>query len=93
MVSKNYRDFRLQVARENGVINRKLSLVERSRLWLWIAGPQAALYFSAMVLASAAPVELMRGLVFPLAAAKYLWAGPYGVALALKADYRRFRIQ
>ena len=94
---KNYRTFRIEVLRHDGVRNRALSLREGSLVWLWILGPQLALFLAAsliaMFYAAKVPRETMRSISAVVLWLRILLAGPYGIRLAMDAGYPGFRLQ
>jgi hypothetical protein len=97
LVRKNYRSFRIEVVREDGVRTRSLTLHEASRVWLWLLGPQLALFLAASLLAilfaSKELPEALRGVSALALWLRILLAGPYGIHLAMNARYPGFRLQ
>src|SRR5438874_6781717 len=49
LVRKNYRTFSVGVLHDDGQQNRKLSLPEGGLVWLWLLGPQLAVFLAASV--------------------------------------------
>jgi hypothetical protein len=97
LVGKNYRSFCVYVVREDGQKSRKLSMREAGSVSLWILWPQLAVYLLASVigwwLGSKLPPETIRGIGSLSLWLRVLWAGPYGIDLALRAKYSGFRLQ
>jgi hypothetical protein len=97
LVRKNYHGFRVDVLREDGQRTRGLSMREASRVWLWILGPQLALFLIASLIVSWPGATLRPETVSAINTwsllLRFLMVGPYAVHLALRAQYPRFRLQ
>ena len=95
LVRKNYRSFSVYVLRDDGEQNRNLSFSEAARIWVWILCPQLAVFLIALLAflllrLSSESTNSIWGIDGPL---RYLVVGPYGVRLALRGQYRRFKLQ
>src|SRR5205823_11213678 len=71
----------------------KLSMPEASRVWLWILGPQLALFLTLLVIwryVAELPPEIVQGIPSWSLFLKFLVVGPYAVGLALRASHPGF---
>jgi len=97
LVRKKYRSFRVYVVRHDGQKDRKLSMREGALISLWILSPQIAVILLVSVLgwvlSSKLPPETIRSIGSLSLWVRVLWAGPYGIDLALRAQYADFRLQ
>jgi hypothetical protein len=97
LVRKNYRSFRVFVIRESGPPSRRFSRREAGLVWLWMVGPQLALYLFLWQVVwwfgAKAPPGLVDGIFSFSVWPQLLVVGPYGVGLALRAKYPGFRLQ
>lgn len=97
LVRKKYRSFRIYVVRNDGQKGRKLSMREAGLVSLWVLSPQLAIILLVSmlgwVLSSKLPPETIRSIGSLSLWLRVLWAGPYGIDLALRAKYPGFRLQ
>lgn len=96
LVRKNYRTFRIVVARENEQESGDLSVGEALRVWLWILSPQLALllitYLATGWYGSRLPPETIRSISSLSLWLRFLAVGPYSISMALGAKYPGFRL-
>jgi hypothetical protein len=97
VVRKNYRSFRVVVLRSDGQQTRSLSARESMSVWLWVMGPQVALILITSVIVWCYGADLLPAAVRSISTLsvwlRFLAVGPYALGLALRAQYRGFRLK
>jgi hypothetical protein len=88
---KDYRSFFIAVMR-NGKLKRRLTLSEQTRVSVWLLAPQAGFFMFFALLFSFAHVRIPQEQASLGTWIRFLVLGPFGVAWALRAEYRGFRL-
>jgi hypothetical protein len=101
LFTKNYQTFLVHVIRDDGHQSRKLSYREGASVWLWMLVPQLAIvllptlnvvmWFGWWGTKPPALTSVVLNVIFPLL--HLFVVGPYAVGIALRAQYRAFRLQ
>jgi len=93
LVRKKYRTFRVGIVQDDGERGRGVSVTDVCLIWLWILGPQLALFITASQIvwwfSAQIPPETIRFIASLSLWLRFLVVGPYSIDLAMAGKISR----